>query len=91
MNSVVIHKIAGIQMLPRFAENEFNLDQILSYLEIVATQGAQLAIFPECALCGYCFESLQEAFPYASPFRGHQRSRLLQFATGSTRTPFLVC
>ena len=63
-------KIAGIQMIPRLMENECNLDQILSYLEIVAKEGAELAIFPECALCGYCFESLEEALPYAEPIPG---------------------
>ena len=63
-------KIAGIQMLPQLTENESNLDQILNYLEIVAKEGAELAIFPECALCGYCFESLQEALPYAEPIPG---------------------
>ena len=70
MNSAVTFKIAGIQMLPRMTENEFNLDQILGYLEIVAKEGAKLAVFPECALCGYCFESLQEALPYAEPIPG---------------------
>jgi predicted amidohydrolase len=70
MNSAVTYKIAGIQMLPRMTENEFNLDQILGYLEIIAKEGAKLAVFPECALCGYCFESLQEALPYAEPIPG---------------------
>ena len=57
-------------MLPRLMENEFNLDQILSYLELVSKEGAELAVFPECALCGYCFESLQEALPYAELIPG---------------------
>ena len=39
-------KIAGIQMLPRLTENDFNLDQILSYLEIVSKEGAQTRYFP---------------------------------------------
>lgn len=64
------HKIAGIQMIPRLMENESNLVQILTYLEIVAKERAELAIFPECALCGYCFESLEEALPYAEPIPG---------------------
>ena len=63
-------KIAGIQMLPRLKENEFNLNQILKYLELVTKEGAGLAVFPECALCGYCFESLEEATPYAESIPG---------------------
>jgi predicted amidohydrolase len=72
-------KIAGIQMLPRLTENEFNLDQILNYLELAAKEGAELAIFPECALCGYCFESLQEALPYAEPIPGPATLKVASF------------
>ena len=63
-------RIAGIQMLPRLMQNESNLGQMIDYLELSAREGAGLAIFPECALCGYCFESLQEAFPFAEPIPG---------------------
>jgi predicted amidohydrolase len=41
-----------------------------SFLEQTAKEGAQLTIFPECAVTGYCFESLEEARPHAQPIPG---------------------
>ena len=32
--------------------------------------GARLAVFPECVLTGYCFESRDEAWPFAEPVPG---------------------
>jgi predicted amidohydrolase len=81
MISVMKFKIAGIQMLPRLTENGFNLDQILNYLEIVSKEGAKLAIFPECALCGYCFESLQEALPYSDPIPGPSTHKVAAYCS----------
>ena len=39
-------------------------------LREAADHGARLVIFPECALPGYCFESLAEALPHAEPVPG---------------------
>ena len=63
-------KIAGVQMNPKLMDKGANLHLILSHLEDAAAQGAQLIVFPECSLSGYCFESLQEATPYAEPIPG---------------------
>jgi len=35
-----------------------------------ADRGAKLTVFPECALCGYCFSSLGEARPFAQTIPG---------------------
>ena len=46
------------------------LARMLAKLEAAAAQGAALVVFPECALPGYCFESLEEARPYAETVPG---------------------
>jgi predicted amidohydrolase len=43
---------------------------MLDHVESAAREEAQLVIFPECALTGYCFESLEEAWPYAEAVPG---------------------
>lgn len=63
-------KIAGVQMNPKFMDNSVNLQRILRYLENAAREGAQLIVFPECSVSGYCFESAHEALPYAEPIPG---------------------
>src|SRR3979409_87808 len=48
----------------RIGENEANLARVLAALATAANQGANLIVFPECALSGYCFGNLDEARPY---------------------------
>jgi predicted amidohydrolase len=47
-----------------------NLRKVSERIREAAGRGAQLVIFPECALTGYCFESLKEAAPFAEPVDG---------------------
>lgn len=63
-------KIAGVQMNPKLMDKSANLGLILRHLENAASEGARLIVFPECSLSGYCFESLQEAIPYAESIPG---------------------
>ncbi|HEU0004604.1 MAG TPA: carbon-nitrogen hydrolase family protein, partial [Terriglobia bacterium] len=63
-------KIAGVQMNPKFMDKSANLGLILRHLENASAEGAQLIVFPECSLTGYCFESPQEAIPFAEPIPG---------------------
>ncbi len=63
-------KIAAVQMDCAFADKTKNLDTIRARLREAADNGAQLVIFPECALPGYCFESQEEARPHAEPIPG---------------------
>jgi len=63
-------KIAGVQMNVALADPESNLQRMLASLEQTASAGAYLTIFPECAISGYCFESLEEAMPVAEPVPG---------------------
>jgi predicted amidohydrolase len=63
-------KIAGVQMDVRLGDVPGNLRRISKRLEEATAAGARLTIFPECAVTGYCFSSLDEARPYAQPIPG---------------------
>jgi predicted amidohydrolase len=63
-------KIAAVQMDCRLGDKKGNLEQIRLNLREAAQQGARLAIFPECILGGYCFESKNEAWPHAETLPG---------------------
>jgi predicted amidohydrolase len=63
-------KIAGVQMAPKILEKEKNLERCLEFIQNTAKEGARLIIFPECALPGYIFSSLEEAIPVAESIPG---------------------
>jgi len=63
-------KIAAVQMDCTIAEKAKNLETIRTHLREAAGNGAQLVIFPECVLPGYCYESKDEAWPHAEPITG---------------------
>lgn len=67
--------IALAQIDITFAEKERNLARMLQVLEETAGQGAQLTVFPEAALTGYCFDSLADAQPHAEPINGPSTQR----------------
>lgn len=73
-------KIAGIQMDVKLGDIEFNLDRIDAFTAEAAGQGASLIVFPECAVTGYCFESLEEAMQFAQPIPGPITDRLHSIA-----------
>ncbi len=58
-------QIAVIQMNPKRSAVAENLRSIEVRLIEAAERGAQLALFPECALSGYVFHNLEEAIPSA--------------------------
>lgn len=49
---------------------EANLQAMLDKLQETAAAGATLIVFPECALTGYCFDSVEEALPFAQTLPG---------------------
>jgi predicted amidohydrolase len=65
-----IIKIAAIQMQPELMQNRLNLDNMITKVETAAKAGAHLIVFPECALSGYMFNSLDEAIPYMETIPG---------------------
>ena len=54
---------------------EANLNAMLAKLKETATAGAKLTVFPECALTGYCFDSVAEALPFAEVLPGNATER----------------
>ena len=65
-----IVKIAGCQIDIQFADKAANLKRMEAMLEETRRHGALITVFPECALTGYCFDSLDEARPIAEPLPG---------------------
>jgi 5-aminopentanamidase len=63
-------RVAGAQMDPKLADVAGNLGRCLELLGIAAAGGARLVVFPEAALSGYVFHSLEEAMPAAEPIPG---------------------
>lgn len=62
--------VAAAQIDPKLFDVRGNLRKIDDYARRAAARGAHLVVFPEAALAGYCFESLDEARPYAEPVPG---------------------
>ena len=62
--------IAGVQMDVKIGEVAANLDKMIARLKETRAEGAEITIFPECALTGYCFDSLEEACQYTEPIPG---------------------
>jgi len=69
-------KIAAVQMDIHLARVEDNLDKIVERIRETTGQGARLAVFPECAVTGYCFGSLDEARPFAQSIPGPATERV---------------
>jgi 5-aminopentanamidase len=56
---------AAVQMDVNIGDVAGNLRRVLERLEEAASNGAKLVVFPEAALSGYCFNSMEEALPHA--------------------------
>jgi len=70
--------IAGVQMDCRLGDKAGNLTAIRERLAIAAKRGAKLIVFPECALTGYCFQSKEEALPFAEALPGPSTALLAE-------------
>ncbi|SFI05181.1 carbon-nitrogen hydrolase family protein [Planctomicrobium piriforme] len=71
-------KIAVVQMDVMLGEIEQNLSAMLDQLRETRKNGAELTIFPECALTGYGFRNLQEAKPFAESIPGPSTRRFAE-------------
>ncbi len=67
---MTLWKIVAVQIDCCLGDVPANLRAIRAGLRDAARLGARLAVFPECALTGYCFESRAEAQPFAEPAPG---------------------
>jgi predicted amidohydrolase len=70
-------KIAAVQTNPKIMRNSENLDKILLKTRSAASNGADLIVFPECALSGYVFASREEAIPFMETIPGPSTDRLI--------------
>ena len=68
--------IAAVQMNPVITENRKNLDKVILEMGTAAGNGADLIVFPECALTGYVFASREEALPFMETVPGPSIDRL---------------
>jgi len=68
--------IALAQIDIAFADRAKNLARMIAVLQETAAKGAKLTVFPEAALAGYCFDSLEDARPHAEPIPGPSTRRL---------------
>ena len=69
-------KVALFQMDCKFGETEVNVNKCVDAMKKAAREGCSLIVFPECALSGYCFDSLEEVARYAIPADGPDLARI---------------
>jgi predicted amidohydrolase len=74
---VPVTKFAVVQMHTRPLDPDANLQKVVTRLEQAAAQGAELAVFPECALTGY-FLSAEEAASVGETVPGPRTERLAE-------------
>ena len=70
-------RIAVVQMDVTLADVAGNLARMISKTRETRAAGAELTIFPECALTGYCFTSLDESRPYAETIPGPSVDKMI--------------
>lgn len=63
-------KIAGVQMDIQLAAPETNRERISERFRAARRAGAELVIFPECAVTGYCLNSREEGLALAETIPG---------------------
>jgi len=74
-------RIAAVQMDVTLADIAGNLSRMIAKTRETRVAGAELTIFPECALTGYCFESIDEARPYAESIPGPSVDKMVALCT----------
>lgn len=73
-------KLTAVQLDVALMDVERNLQRMAEWTRKAAAEGADLVAFPECAATGYCFDSLEEALPYAEPIPGPATERMIEVA-----------
>jgi predicted amidohydrolase len=72
-------RIAGVQMNPKIMEVKENFNKIVLQIKTAAHDGAKLIVFPECALTGYAYRSLDEATPFMETVPGSSTDKLITY------------
>jgi len=73
-------RVAVAQVDPKIGDKGGNLSRFLEIIGEAARAGSRLVVFPECALTGYCFSSLEEAKPLAEAVPGPSTEQLAKRA-----------
>jgi predicted amidohydrolase len=73
-------RIAAVQMDVSIGRTEQNLQNIVARMKEAAASKADLAIFPECSLQGYCYRDREEAWAVAEEISGPVCARLAEEA-----------
>jgi predicted amidohydrolase len=73
-------RVAAVQMDIAIGQKEKNLQNILLRMKEAAQNKAELVIFPECSLQGYCFPDREEAFALGEEISGAICTQLAQAA-----------
>src|SRR5947209_10945148 len=73
-------RVAVVQIDPHLADPVYNLGLIAEGLSRAQGAGAELAVFPECAVSGYLYTSLAEALEIAEPIPGTSSDRIAELA-----------
>lgn len=68
--------VCGVQLAPLPGETRANAERIAAEIEAAAADGAELVVFPEAALTGYVFRSLEETLESAVEPNGPEVARL---------------
>lgn len=74
-------KIAAVQMDITIEDPLANVDAMIESLRVTAKAGTKLTIFPECAVTGYCFDSLEEGMVYGESIPGPSTDRMAAACT----------
>ncbi len=73
-------KIAGVQMDISIGDAEANFSSMERLATTATENGADLVVFPECTLTGYCFESFDESVAVAQPLSGRHVKQAVALA-----------
>src|SRR3990172_2178315 len=71
-------KVAAVQMDVVLGQAAPTRWRVAEALHQAARNAAQLVVFPECALTGYCFDSADEACLHAEPIPGPSTDALAE-------------
>ena len=78
MTDKLRRRVAGIQTHVEFSDTRANLAKMIAWMNHEAVAGCHLIVFPECMLPGYCFDSLEEAWPHAETIPGPATNRIAE-------------
>jgi 5-aminopentanamidase len=71
-------RVAGVQTDIRIGYANANLARMEEWLKRPELQNIDLVVFPECMLSGYCYDSLDEAWPHAQTIPGPATNRMIE-------------